>query len=90
MALEALSELKYEPIIPDVIKLANTNLGDDLRPQDYALRMMGNLESEKFVEVLKRLKETGPVPSIRKDAEEILQKIEERRQPNATSQKQQK
>jgi hypothetical protein len=78
MALEALSELKYEPIIPEIIKLADTNLGNDLRPQDDALRMMRNLESEEFIESLKKMKETGKVPSIRNDAAEILEKIEAR------------
>lgn len=81
-ALLALSEMQYVPVIPEIIKLANTNLGNDLRPQDYALMMMRNFQSEKFIEILKKLKETGSDPSIREGAAEILQKIEEGRKVN--------
>jgi HEAT repeat protein len=78
-ALLALAEMKYEPVIPDILQLADTHIENDDRPQQYAIEMMSNFDNPKIDEKLKELLNHESA-FVRGPAKIAIEKIRARRE----------
>lgn len=66
--------MKYESIILEIKKVAETNIENDYRPQNRAIRMLSNFNNKEAIKILEKLSE-HPSHYVNEQAQEALQKI---------------
>lgn len=74
-ALMALSEMKYEPIIPEIIKLAKQS--KEVLYRQSAIEMMDKFDRPEFIAILEEMTHEDNSEIVRDDASKVLIKLKE-------------